>query len=242
MRSVDETTGEIIDDETEEVMETNTLRWLADSYMQVQRTRIGMENRLRAYAQGSDGGNVLQHSTTLEVLTDLEAAEKKLAKLMNVAVKDHPAWPWLSQVKGVSGVLGCKLLGLLDVTRAPHASSFWKFCGLAVVDGGRDRLQKGEKAPYSKRAKTVMYLIASSFLRSNSPYRRVYDDARVYYEANRPDWTKAHQHQAALRKMEKLFLAHLWAVWREAEGLPVSQPYAAEKQGHAHVYTPDEFV
>lgn len=239
MRGVDEITGEIID---EEAMEANTLRWLADSYMQVQRTRIGMENRLRAYAQGSDDGNVLQHSTTLEVLTDLEAAEKKLAKLMNVAVKDHPAWPWLSQVKGVSGVLGCKLLGLLDVTRAPHASSFWKFCGLAVVDGGRDRLQKGEKAPYSKRAKTVMYLIASSFLRSNSPYRRVYDDARVYYEANRPDWTKAHQHQAALRKMEKLFLAHLWAVWREAEGLPVSQPYAAEKQGHAHVYTPDEFV
>lgn len=248
---VDAITGEITEETTEfdnggvpeQDYEDNPLRWLADSYMQVQRVRLAMENRLRAYAQGFDPGDVqVQHATTIAVIENLEQAEKLLAKDMNKAVKDHPAWPWLGQVRGVSGILGCKLLGLLDVHKARHVSGFWKFCGLAVVNGERDRLVKGEKAPYSKRAKVVLYLIASSFLRSNSPFRRVYDDARVYYEATRPDWTAGRQHNAAMRKMEKVFLQCLWVVWREAEGLPVSKPYAHDKLAHEQLYKPEDFI
>jgi len=89
--------------------------------------------------------------------------------------------------------------------------------------------------------KKTCYLIASSFLKSNSPYRKVYDDARAYYSANRPDWTEAHRHNAALRKMGKMFLSHLWLTWRQLEGLPITYPYAHERLGHQHYYSPEDF-
>ena len=78
-------------------------------------------------------------------------------------------------------------------------------------------------------------------LRTNSPYRRVYDEARGYYEQAHPDWTKAHQHAAALRKMIKLWLAHLWEVWRKLEGLPVREPYIVASDAKHHYIAPQEF-
>jgi hypothetical protein len=49
---------------------------------------------------------------------------------------------------------------------------------------------------------------------------------------------EGHLHNRALRKMIKLFEADLWLVWREAEGLPVSQPYAQGILKHDHFIDP----
>lgn len=51
-----------------------------------------------------------------------------------------------------------------------------------------------------------------------------------------------HLHQLAFRKMIKLFLAHLWQVWREAENLPIRPPYAIEKMGHTTLIDPWEMI
>jgi hypothetical protein len=50
-----------------------------------------------------------------------------------------------------------------------------------------------------------------------------------------PMFTPAHLHNRALRKVSKIFLSHLWLKWREAEGLPVSQPYAQAILGHSNL-------
>lgn len=49
---------------------------------------------------------------------------------------------------------------------------------------------------------------------------------------------KGHLDMMAMRKMIKLFLAHLWLTWREGEGLPISKPYVSDKLGHKHVISP----
>lgn len=54
-------------------------------------------------------------------------------------------------------------------------------------------------------------------------------------------WTDLHVHNAARRKMVKLFLSHLWVVWREAEGLPTREPYAIEYLEHQTYIDPWEF-
>ena len=49
-----------------------------------------------------------------------------------------------------------------------------------------------------------------------------------------PDWEGAsdgHLHQASLRYMVKQFLVSLHMKWRDLEGLAVSRPYHAAKQG-----------
>ena len=51
-----------------------------------------------------------------------------------------------------------------------------------------------------------------------------------------------HLDAMAIRKMIKLFLACLWLVWREAEGLPTRNPYAIEKQGHSTIISPWEML
>jgi len=44
----------------------------------------------------------------------------------------------------------------------------------------------------------------------------------------------AHRHTAACRYMVKMFLAELWARWRELEGLPTRSTYAEEYLGRKH--------
>jgi ribosomal protein L37AE/L43A len=54
------------------------------------------------------------------------------------------------------------------------------------------------------------------------------------------NFTPAHLHARALRKMIKIFLGHLWLKWREYEGLPVSEPYAiAHMPEHTHMIEPE---
>lgn len=52
-------------------------------------------------------------------------------------------------------------------------------------------------------------------------------------------YTPDHLHNRAQRKMIKVFLSHLWLIWREQEGLPVSLPYVAAVLGHEHIILPE---
>jgi hypothetical protein len=107
----------------------------------------------------------------------------------------------------------------------------------------RERPQSGERLHYNVKLKTVVYLVAGSFLKvRTSPYRPMYDGARAHYETTRPYWTPAHRHMAAMRRVSKLFLSHLWQTWREAEGLPVRPPYAIEYLKHSTFADPWAFT
>jgi len=54
--------------------------------------------------------------------------------------------------------------------------------------------------------------------------------------------SEGHVHNQAMRKMIKLFLGHLWIVWREAEGLPVTKPYVVDRLGHNSYIDPGELT
>lgn len=54
--------------------------------------------------------------------------------------------------------------------------------------------------------------------------------------------SEGHVHNQALRKMIKLFLACLWLVWRETEGLPVSAPYPLAILKHNHFIDPWQMI
>lgn len=133
------------------------------------------------------------------------------------------------------------LIALIDITQADTVSALWRYAGMAVIDGERERMRKGEKLHYNIRLKTTMYLIGTSFLKSKSPYAKVYYDAKEFYTLNRPEWTPLHCHHAAMRKSVKRFLSHLYVVWRELEGLPVREPYVQEKMGHTHIDTAEDY-
>jgi hypothetical protein len=204
----------------------------------VQKSRIQWGNRLAAIDRGDDDPTYryivdkwLGHFIELE--KDLDGALLDLAD-------DMPIIDLMVRVKGVGPTLAIKVASMIDISRARHVSSLWKYAGYGVTDGERDRLKKGETSPYNTRLKTACYLVGSSMLKCNSPYRAIYDEAKKFYLNNR-DWTKGHCHLAAMRKMIKVWLSHLWLVWREMEGLETNEPYICAKEPQHNYIPPNRF-
>jgi len=205
----------------------------------IQKARIQFGNRLSAIERGADQRN---HQDVIERWhATFEQLERELDADIRTLSDDLPIVAYMTAVRGVGPLLAVKVAAMIDIHRAETVSALWRYAGYAVMDGERERPVKGEKRHYNARLKTACYLIGTSFLKTGSPYRQVYDDARAYYEANRPDWTKGHQHNAAMRKMIKMWLSHLWQVWRALEGEPIPPPYAHQMLGHNHYYSPQDF-
>jgi len=108
------------------------------------------------------------------------------------------------------------------------------------------RLRPGQYPSYNTWLKTKMVgVLAGCFLKSNSPYRKFYDDYKHRKESE--NWggykdkktgdlksVKGHRDNAAKRYMIKMFLKDLWLKWRELEGLEVRPSYQEQYLRHKH--------
>jgi len=295
---------------------------LARVYQDIQGLRIALGNKTWA-AEYGEGRSV--PAIYDEMISQLKEMEKNLIKEAGKELKDHPAWLCHgNRVKGFGTTLAAQLYGAIaTIERFDTISKMWKYLGLGVDTEGRaDRMRKGQKACYNPRFKALMYNIGCSFIKTNSPYRRIYDDKKKYYQQVKQNvlvsmilnqqrkgkkleqlkdiqpwktitkhlgegslawtvddtittarameatskksepwkalletsieiakkkslpepWTDNHVHMAALRKMEKIFLSHVYLTWRRHENLPVRDPYPMEYLGHTTMYEPEEFM
>jgi len=216
-------------------------------YRSIQKLRLGIGERVRSVAQGRSERDVARDTEWYDGLYQIENNVKKTVQTI---AKNHPLYTdWLCHVRGI-GPLNCaQLLGEIAPVKGHNGqdgigafdtvSSLWKFAGLTPDS----KKVKGEKLSYNNRLKTIaLEHVGSSFIRANSPYRRIYDDKKAYYEANRPDWSKLRIHYAARRAMVKVFLSHFWEQWRTLEGYPTRVLYVTERPGHTHTYKWQDFV
>jgi len=171
-----------------------------------------------------------------------------------------PVWDWMTSIKGLGvGGEAAKLLAQIDdAGKFDTVSKLWRFCGYAVIDGHREYNTSGEKSHYNRRIKGICYCIADQFIRQQTPvYVEIYYSEKERQRRIHPEkmcktcgcawddctqrnthksiYSDGHIHAMAIRKMIKIFLQHLWVVWREAEGLPVTNPYVEDMLGHTHI-------
>lgn len=171
-----------------------------------------------------------------------------------------PVWDWLTSIKGLgAGGLAAQLVAQIDdISKSRTVSALWRFAGWAVIDGEAERNQKGEKSHFNSKLKGVCWNIATQLVWQQTPvYIDIYYAEKERLRKMYPDtlcrqcgclWSdcpkrKEHKQQfndghidnRAKRKMIKIFLQHLWVVWREAEGLEVSQPYVQDVLGHTRI-------
>lgn len=107
------------------------------------------------------------------------------------------------------------------------------------VEWARDRKLAGFVAPYNTELKSTVYIVSTLFLQLQTPlYVDIYYQEKAEQERMHPELTKGHRDNRALRKVSKIFLQHLWLVWREGEGLPVSEPYVQAVLGHTNIIEP----
>jgi hypothetical protein len=144
-----------VEESSSGVYDAAELRLLYQLYEEAQRTRIAHGERLRAIFQGralggAASGEVDADALLKEVLSGghagapllLERAyrramddELSAAGALRSTTALHPAWPWLSTVKGIGELLAARLLSRLDVSRARTPSAFWAYCGLGTIPG-----------------------------------------------------------------------------------------------------------
>lgn len=207
--------------------------FLIERYYQTQEHRIAMGNQIFQLEEAGEPHEKLQ-----EFFDQFHKIEKGIAKYLASALKDHPMWPWFQEVKGIGPILASALIANIDIAKAEHVSSLWKYCGLAVdLDTGEgEKRQKGKKITWNPFLKMTCWKIGESFVKTKGKYRHIYDTSKDFYKRKFPTevkvkdskivkYTKGHIHAMAKRRAVKLFLSDLYIAWRTQEGLPVSEPF-----------------
>jgi len=137
----------------------------------------------------------------------------------------------------------------IDLNKARHASSLWKYVGLHTPS--YERYTKGEAGGGNKTLRTILYTMADSQVKGRGPYRVVYDQTKKRLEQSEKitksrntqgrliecawkDTKPSHRHGAALRAIIKHFLADYWYVGRTLSGLPREPLYAESILGKGH--------
>lgn len=183
-----------------------------------------------------------------DIFNEVEAAKNRLGKAeahIVEIVRELPEWnEWGKHVPGLGEKSLGKLLGLIGNPAArEYPSSLFRHCGLGVANGKLEKAQKGQRRPYNTKAKAQLWLIANScvkaYARTPNLYGELYYTYKERFATKHPDWTKMHCHLAALLKVGKFFLSHLWTVCRQTQGLPVRLPYPVEHLGHKVIITPE---
>lgn len=222
-------------------MENDTLRTLVDLRDRViQKNRMAFEARLQAIERGSDTSEPKQVELLQGWYEKFLAMEKEVDSQIKEEIDNYLIIEYVIEIKGVGPMLAAKLVSMIDIHQCNTVSALWRYCGQAVIDGKAERRVAGEKLHYNHTLKSTLYVLAGSFLKSNSPYRQIYDKAKETYMSQRQDWTKSHVHLASMRKMIKVFLQHLWITWRTIEGLPTRGLYVHEYMDHTTYIEPQE--
>ncbi len=192
------------------------IRYLVESYYDIQKLRIETYNRIVSYVMNNSQKlfeNQYAHANKPSIIAELIVEgkieypdeienivwlhnnlyeiEKNLVKRLDEITKDHPLrLHFLDRIRGIGPVLAAALIGWLSpIERFPNISKLWAYCGLAP---GQKR-RKGEKVNYNPKLKSLMWKIATSFEKQpseKSRYRRLYEYKKEYL-MNRKDLKSA---------------------------------------------------
>lgn len=213
--------------------------------------RMRHDNRISSIEKGKSNLDA-QFERDVKEHMALDALLKLAEKTMiGYGEATGPIWDWLTGIRGIGGSLAAQLLAQIDdIGKFATVSKLWAFSGWAVKEGQIQRCKKGETAPYNRQLKSICWKCVVQFIMQQTP---VYVDL-YYAEKERqrhlhPEpikvngkwrYNDGHLDNRARRKVAKIFLQHLWVKWREAEGLPISEPYVQAIMGHTHIVPPPE--
>lgn len=167
----------------------------------------------------------------------LKAEEAFYEDQMKKMVKAHPVWDWAKDVRGAGPTTIGRIVSRTDITRLNTVSEMWAHAGFGLeADGTRQRKKAGAKINYDPQLQSACVMLGESLNKQKGNYYNYY----LKQKEKNSDLTPMHRHNRAFRHMIKLFLSHLWQMWREAEGLPAPLPYAFDilKHPEGHLISP----
>lgn len=154
------------------------VRHLVDLYYQFQDFRTQAANQDRAGAAEGRGTTAVQW-----VYERMVTTEDAIRRLMDVWTDTLRVGRWAKSQVGIGPVLAAGCLATFDADK-PTVGSWWRFAGLdpTLV------WAKGEKRPYSARAKVLAWKIGDSFVKQSGRDSAIYGQwyrQRKLYEQER---------------------------------------------------------
>lgn len=232
----------------------NELRQLVEARCNYQEERKRLQNQIDALKRL--GLNPDDKDKKIREL--MIKKENDIAKRYGKIVREMPIWKeWLVNVVGISEILAGQIIAYIgDVKRFERVSNLYSLFGY-----------KPEKYfDFNHDLKPVMYvLVERGFImhKKTSYYGKLYDKFKREDRKKHPEpipnpeyektkkgfknlYTDMHIHTRAMRKVSKVFLKHLWLVWRTLDKLPVTKSYEEQFLGHSPHQIPhfqfDHFV
>ena len=231
--------------------EFDKLKTAMDDRQQIMKFKLKVENQIRAYERRTDNPNPATVGFLEEQLAQVNAKLKLIDKEVVKSLKnlEHPIVVAANGVKGVGDITMAACLVYIDLEKADHASSLWKYAGLHCAS--HDRYTKGEASGGNKTLRTTLYNMATSQMKSRGSYRIIYDQVKdrlsvsdktvktrntqgQLIECAWKDTKPCHRNGAALRAVMKHFLADYWFVGRTLAGLSTDPVYAEAVLGKGH--------
>lgn len=245
---------------------SNVVEALVAEYKTITDGVLQLNNRDAKKLILKSDSKLIDSHTELLMISEYERLrehENDNVKRMGDLLKTFPIWnEFLYYVAGCGPKMGTALISLLDLSKAPYPSSFWKYCGLDVVynpetgaNEGRSRkkafmVQKeiinrdGEKVhfqglTYSPEAKKkFVFVLGECLIKQGKGYYR--NECYLPYKerlANHSVHSQkkpAHRHAMARRYMVKQFLVDLHCAWSVLETGSESPRYNEDKLNRPH--------
>lgn len=186
----------------------------ARQLLDIQKVRVAMGNRVAAMERDGLPEHLIVHARA--TADGLAALEKDLNRYLERSARRHPMASWIKEQRGIGLPGFARLLGITGpLDRFATVSKLWAYLGMHVVDGAAPKRTKGERANWSPGGRVLCYQIGESIVKvgAGGPYRAAYDRKKAYYETDRPEWSQARRHNAALRYAVKELLKAMWVEW-----------------------------
>jgi len=231
--------------------EAARVRQYVDTYYGIQKSRIETGNRINMLVRDyklSDADAQFMHN---KMDMQLFAVENEIKKALDKFGQQVAISAWLRSIVGIGPIITAGIIsGMQSSGRFDNVAKLWSFCGYGLYDGQIQKRVRGKKINYSPFMKTLLWKAGESFVKvkgkDEAYYGHWYTRFREVEEEQHPEpvdvkspsgkkyknFTDGHKYARAKRKTIKLFLSHLWSVWRDIEGLPKREPYVKAKLGH----------
>jgi len=187
-----------------------------------------------------------------------DSMEAVLEKPIRQELKGLSIHEWMSGIKGIGPRISASVIALVDpIEGFDTISKLWAYAGSDVVNGVGTNKNSMNGRKYNWELKClVCEKIPAQFIKQGKFYRELYDRVKTGYKERHPEaiesgaltkagkprmkYTPIHIERMTRRKVGKIFIAHVWLKWREAEGLPCRGPWVLEHGGHTTMIDPPE--
>lgn len=183
-----------------------------------------------------------RHPDNFEITSSqAEVEDETLTRVKAEVSKYKIATKWLLVIKGIAEKTAAGLISFIDrkgIDQFMYISHLWSYAGLGAPD---QRRKKGVVGNWNSKFRAFLLgVIGDSFIKQRTePYRGIYDKKKQEFLDRGK--TLGHAHAHGRRVMMKIFLSHLWVIWRQLEGLPTTPDYAHDPDHLNHknyIYPP----